>query len=271
MDGSLLDHYTYQFAEAIPALTALKQRRIPVIPITSKTQAELELLRQQLDVQHPFVVENGAAVFIPKAYFDSQPADTVESGQYWVKEFVERRATWQALIEQVGPRFCDQFVTFAQAGTDGIMTMTGLSHAQAVNAGRRQYGEPVSWLGDASLKRQFVDELTALGAALGVTVLEGGRFLHVSGPADKGLALQWLAQIYQAQIADKTVMTLALGDSDNDKAMLEVADCAVLVRSPVHEPPLIKRNDNLFVSTHTGPRGWTEGVLNYIDLAPAKR
>ncbi len=41
MDGSLLDHYTYQFDEAIPTLEELEQSDIPVIPITSKTQAEL--------------------------------------------------------------------------------------------------------------------------------------------------------------------------------------------------------------------------------------
>jgi len=77
MDGSLLDHYTYQFDDANPTLEKLNDKNIPVIPITSKTQAELLYLRETVDNHHPFIIENGAAVYIPKGYFDQQPEDTV--------------------------------------------------------------------------------------------------------------------------------------------------------------------------------------------------
>lgn len=266
MDGSLLDHYTYQFDEAVPALTALKQRQIPVIPITSKTQAELEWHRQALDNNHPFVAENGAAVYIPTGYFDHQPAGTVAVGGYWVKEFVANRGRWQSLIEKLKPDYPDQFVTFADAGTDGIVSMTGLSLEQAERASRRQYGEPLSWLGTTELKKQFIKELATQGA----TILEGGRFMHVSGATDKGLALTWLTQAYQNNQPHRKTATIALGDSNNDKAMLETADFAVLIRSPAHSLPPINRENNLFVTNRTGPQGWTEGVNNFIDLTATK-
>jgi len=99
---------------------------------------------------------------------------------------------------------------------------------------------------------------------MGANILEGGRFIHVSGDSDKGQALTWLAQVYQAQTSDASVSTIALGDSHNDVAMLTIADHAVLIRSPVHAPPTIARDEQLFISTHTGPKGWAEGIHHFI-------
>lgn len=260
MDGSLLDHYTYQFDDASPTLEKLNHKNIPVIPITSKTQAELIYLRATLDNHHPFIIENGAAVFMPKGYFDQQPEDTVVQGDYWVKAFVEPRECWQALIAKTCAEYEGQFTTFTEAGVDGIMAMTSLNREAASRAAQRQYGEPLSWLGENNQKEAFIANLKNLGA----NVLEGGRFMHVSGESDKGIALKWLANTYQTNATGEEIITIALGDSNNDKAMLEIADHAVLIRSPVHEPPTINRDKQLFISTHPGPKGWAEGVNHFI-------
>lgn len=261
MDGSLLDHHNYHFDDAVPTLTTLKQHNIPVIPVTSKTQAEVELLRDSLCNRHPFIVENGAAVFIPVGYFANQPQGTIEKEGYWVKEFSAPRQQWQGLIETVRPRYLDQFQTFADAGIDGIIAMTGLNVHAAARAARRQYGEPVCWHGNGNIKQQFISDLKQLGAQ----ILEGGRFLHVSGLCDKGQALQWLTAVYQGNTTEPTLRTLAIGDSQNDLAMLEKADYALIIRSPVHGLPAVERKHNLYISTHTGPKGWAEGVNKIID------
>ncbi|WP_417508579.1 HAD-IIB family hydrolase [Methylophaga sp.] len=261
MDGTLLDHHNYHFDEAIPTLAALEQNQIPVIPVTSKTAAEVELIRDSLGNHHPFIVENGAAVYIPEGYFDQQPEDTEKRGKYWVKSFVQPRQHWQSLIDQVRPAYQHEFKTFADAGIDGIIAMTGLNVHAAACAARREFGEPVSWHGNGNLKHQFITELTALGA----NILEGGRFIHVSGQCDKGQALAWLTAVYQQTQPQQIIQTLGIGDSQNDKAMLEQADYALLIRSPVHGLPDIDRTDNLTVSTFFGPKGWAEGVTQIID------
>jgi predicted mannosyl-3-phosphoglycerate phosphatase (HAD superfamily) len=46
LDGSLLDHHTYSFAPAANYLDRLETQGIPVIPITSKTRAEVLVLRR---------------------------------------------------------------------------------------------------------------------------------------------------------------------------------------------------------------------------------
>ena len=49
LDGTLLDHQTYSPAPARPALEALRARAIPLVLCTSKTRAEVERHRQDLE------------------------------------------------------------------------------------------------------------------------------------------------------------------------------------------------------------------------------
>ena len=46
LDGTLLDHYTYAFNEALETIKSLKARGVPVVPCTSKTRAETVKLMQ---------------------------------------------------------------------------------------------------------------------------------------------------------------------------------------------------------------------------------
>ena len=69
LDGTLLDHETYSFDAARPALARLRQADVPLVLCTSKTRAEVESIRRSLDNEHPFIVENGGAVVIPLDYF----------------------------------------------------------------------------------------------------------------------------------------------------------------------------------------------------------
>ncbi len=263
LDGSLLDHFSYSFAPAEPLLRRLEQLGIPVICCTSKTFAELQVLREQLNNRHPFVVENGAAVYIPQGYFSAPDVSRLPETRdgYRCMAFCQPRAHWQGLLRQLADEFAGSFASFQQLGVEGISAVTGLEPQQAALANRRDFSEPVQWLGDQDTKRNFVDQLETAGAK----VLQGGRFMHVSGACDKGAALRWLAALYQ-QASGAQPQTIAIGDSGNDILMLEAADKALIIRSPVHQPPQLKRTDNCWLSDETGPTGWARGVSSLLDL-----
>ncbi len=262
MDGSLLDHHNYSHADADALLAELEVKQIPVIPATSKTSAELIKLRYELDNRHPFIAENGAAIYIPEGYFSHSPKDTSRKDGFLIKEFTQPRQYWQALIKTLQKEFGGNFTTFEDAGIDGIIEMTGLDRESASLAARREYGEPVAWQGSEKDKLAFIKQLEEQGA----NILQGGRFMHVSGKCNKGQALQWLAKRYQQEIPGTTFTTLAIGDSQNDIAMLEAADIALIIRSPVNKLPDIDQNQTCYRSTEYGPKGWVEGVENVIGL-----
>ncbi len=260
LDGSLLDHQTYSYLDALPQLHALERLGIPLIPATSKTRVEIEFLRAELGNVHPFIVENGAAVFVPCGYFASQPDGMVERDGYWVRELAPGRDRWLDLLQMLYQEFPDEFDHFHRSGIDGIVRMTGLSRARAAEANRREYSEPVQWLGTPERRAQFLARLQDAGA----TVLEGGRFLSVAGDSDKGRALTWLREIYCHYRATEACHDLAVGDSRNDCAMLEAAETALVIRSPVHDPPALRRQEGVILSRDFGPAGWAEGVARWL-------
>lgn len=260
LDGSLLDHHDYSFAPALPALAALERAAIPLIPVTSKTRAEVEPLRKHLGNTHPFIVENGAAVFVPAGYFDARPAATIARDGYWVREFGAPRERWLQLLAALQAQFPGEFVSFTEAGVDGIAAMTGLPPEQAALADRREYSEPVQWLGSDRRKHEFIEAAVKAGAS----VLQGGRFLSVGGDCDKGRALSWLRATYLQDRGGGTCHDLAAGDSGNDLAMLMAAETALLVRSPAHDFPALGRKQGLMHSCEYGPAGWAEGVIHWL-------
>lgn len=264
LDGSLLDHKSYSHSAAASMLERLKKMGVPVILASSKTRSELIAIRGELDNSHPFIVENGAAVLIPDGYFDPPPADAHRSGDYWVTEFCAPRAHWLALLKRQRRNHSGEFLTFAESGTKQIREMTGLNVIAAERAASREYGEPVRWLASAARREQFIDAVEKSGAR----VLMGGRFLHVSGDIDKGRALRWLRKAYERNGFGARRFTIAVGDGQNDVAMLDAADQALIVRSRVHEPPKLTRTSGVVVSEKFGPEGWREGLAAILDTLP---
>lgn len=262
LDGSLLDHFTYTFDEALPVVEALERLGIPLILASSKTAAEMLVLREALGNRHPFIIENGAALYVPDGYFPADPEGAVAQGEYQVVELAPPRERWLAELAALRDEFPDQFESFHSAGTAGIVAMTGLDEGQAAAAGARGYSEPVQWLGTPPAEQRFVRRLQENGA----TVARGGRFLTVTGDCDKGRALARLRDAYRQARGADAVEDLAIGDSDNDRSMLEAAGTALLVRSPVHDFPVLDRDAGVLHSKEFAPAGWAEGVSRWLRL-----
>lgn len=264
LDGSLLDHDSYSFEPAKNLLDDLKLASIPLIPITSKTFAEVESLRIKLNNQHPFIVENGAAIAIPINYFSSMPKGCYEKSGFWIIANTQSRQHWNKLLKDNAADFEGEFETFSSIvqskGIKGIQEITGLNQDQAELSNQRDFSEPIHWLSSEQRKQAFIEKLTAAGG----TLLQGGRFLALGGKIDKGSALLQLTELYQKFLSLSEVHTLAIGDSGNDISMLEAASSAIIIRSKTHSAPILTRNKNLQISNAFGPEGWTETVSFWL-------
>lgn len=253
LDGTLLDHHTYSYEPALAMLDQLTRLNIAVIPTTSKTRAEVAQLRTDLKLKTPFIVENGAAIYIPTDFLPSQPKDTEIVDGFYRKAFTQPRQYWLDLIDQHNASFADCFIGFSQMNDEQISLATGLSTQDAHLANQREFSEPLKWLAGETEKTTFKQKLKAAGA----NVLQGGRFVHVSGKCNKGIALQWLRKEMSEQL-NSNFKSVALGDSYNDNDMLETADIAVQIKTDKHSFPKLFRTDSVIQSTLLGPKGWSE-------------
>ena len=241
LDGTLLDHDTYDWQPAAPVLEELKRRRIPVVLVSSKTLAELEEVRNELGLADPVIAENGAAFDVPDGYFP-RPLE-------WQADAVDR-ATLQRHLDEIRDDF--DCVSFAELGTAGIAAATGLSPQQAMLANQREASEPILW----NDTEQQLAEFTAAAAARGLRCTRGGRFVHLMGAVDKGDAVRKLCDAYRQRWPGVKVESIALGDGPNDLGMLMAADIAVVIRGKHGQPMPLDGHLRVLRPEAPGPEGW---------------
>lgn len=243
LDGTLLDHHSYDWQPARPALEALRERKIPVVFNTSKTLEESRQLQREMGISGPVIVENGSCI-------------ATANGETVLGASRASILSWLARSES-HTRY--DFQSFTELGVEGIVRTTGLDSERAAQANSRAWSEPLLWRDTDAAFASFSDEAKAAGLHL----LRGGRFVHVLGDSDKGRAAQTLLD---ALPGEHRPLMVALGDSQNDLAMLEVADKAFWVRSPVAEPPFSgRRPAGVTVTKNTGPSGWNEAITALLE------
>jgi mannosyl-3-phosphoglycerate phosphatase len=270
VDGSLLDAVSYSFAEAREALQALEERDVPLIPVSSKTRAELEALLDSLGIIGPFVVENGGAVVIPRHWLELAIPWARSEGHHLVLELGARRPELVRALAEVARETGVKVRGFAEMTLPELEDLTGLSRPAAMRALVREYDEP--FLAEGGAKATAA--LATAARRRGFTVTRGGRFHHITGHSDKGRAARVLLNLLAA--VHGRVRSVALGDAANDAPLLAVADRPILVPRPdgSFATELVKACTSAERAPAPGPRGWNAAVLAVLagePLPPAER
>ena len=239
LDGTLLDHATYDWAPAAPTLARLRAAGVPVVPASSKTAAELVPLRAALGLSDmPALCENGGGIVPPGAEATPDRAD-----------HARLLAALAALPEELRAPFRG----FSEMSVAEVAALTGLSAREAARARDRAFTEPGVWSGAKAARAAFARALRAAG----VSAREGGRFLTLGFGRTKADRMREVA----ASLG--TTHLLALGDAPNDVEMLEAADRAAIVANPHRAPlpPLEGEAAGRILRTRApGPEGWSCAV-----------
>ncbi|HHH20153.1 MAG TPA: HAD-IIB family hydrolase [Campylobacterales bacterium] len=256
LDGTFLNHHDYRFDASHEALARIKELQIPLIFTTSKTKAEVERLQQQVGICEPFIVENGAALFIPQGY---QNFLLSELQSYEDKKVLIFGETYDKILEFYR-LYRDEFGMrgFSDMSESEVGEYTGLSATDALLSKQREFTEPFI-LSDESK----IDELQRLAQCYELKITKGGRFYHLMGETqDKGIAVMDTVALFEKLYGQK-VRSIALGDSDNDLPMLEGVDVPILIQKP-NGSYLETNLPKIQKSSYPGCQGWNEMVLKNV-------
>ncbi len=243
LDGTLLDHNSYDYAPAQPTLDRLRRLYIPLILASSKTAAEMVLFRQELGFEEcPLICENGAGVVPAGSAADGDNADYVQL---------------RSVLETVPSALRGCFEGFGDMTPERISEITGLSKSQAKKAAERAFSEPGLWTGSDADRETFLSYLSNHG----VSARLGGRFLTLSFGGTKADQMDRIC----AQLGRHR--TIALGDAPNDAEMLNRADYAIVLPNAHGHPVTLSKEKAAGVihAKHPGPTGWHEALSVVLD------
>ncbi len=246
LDGTLLDHKTYDFSEAKVMLDILNEKKIPLIIVTSKTKDEVIELQKKLNISFPFIIENGAGIFIPK------------DKDY---ELIALGKTYDTTVSAFN-RYSKNFPIkgFYEMSDEEVSLCTGLPLEKAKKARKRTFSEPFILEDESKL-----EDLKKLALLDGFDVVKGGRFFHlITLGQDKAKAVKEMKEYYE-NLYKKSFQTIALGDGENDITMLKSVDTPILIKK--YDGTFISCDiKNLIKSEYIGPKGWNDSLKKVLDV-----
>jgi mannosyl-3-phosphoglycerate phosphatase len=228
LDGTILDE-KYSFETVKPLIKKILKLNVCLVFCSSKTRLEIEFFRRKLEVNDPFISENGAAVFVPKGYFSKNHRYTCENGSYGIVELGLSYVVVREKLELIRRKTGFSLTGFGDMTAKEIAKDSGLPMELAVLAKQREYSEP--------FKAKASDEKNLFDAIIeeGLCCVKGGRYYHLMGSHNKGQAVSVLKRFFVGDFG--LLKTVGVGNSQNDLSML----------SSVDFPFFIKETDDLGV------------------------
>jgi mannosyl-3-phosphoglycerate phosphatase len=219
LDGTLLNS-RYSFESANQALGFIREMEIPLIIVSSKTRAEIEVYREKLENNHPFISENGGGIFIPVDYFGEYNKGRVKEHY----EIIEIGESYRKLVRTL--KLIKKKVpirAFSDMSARELVKDSGLSLKEAKLAKQREFDE-------AFKLENLKDEgrLIKLIGKYGFSYTKGGRYYHIMGKNDKGKAVKILIEMYKEKFGK--ILSVSLGDSRNDLPMLQKTKKSFLIK-----------------------------------------
>ena len=256
LDGTFLSYENYSFGNLKIFINKIKHKT-SIIFNTSKTFSEMLYINKRLNLNNPFIVENGACIFFPKEYFNYLDLN---------KNFFKYRGYLGYSLANNSLELIAEKISFLQEkfsfsfyndlSDQKISKITNLSIEDVKRSKDRLFSNPIYWNDSLDQIPKFKSEIISLNEHF--KIFDGGRFIHILEGYDKGEALKKFLEIIKPSINYEFV-TVSLGDSENDICMLESTDYSCIVKGKKDRISLKKKN-KIYFSKTKAPDGWKESL-----------
>lgn len=251
------------WSPAEAALAELARRNVPLIFASGGTRMELEFLRRKIGNRHPFISENGGALFIPHGYFSARiPEATATTREYHSIVFARPYRAVTEALEELAAEVGVDVVGFHQMSARETAENSGLPAKMAQLARLREFDEPFFFAGETS---QAVARFQAAVRARGFSCSRGDRFWHLSSGADAARGVRRLMDLYRTERRSR-VRGVAIGFRASELPVLAAAPQAILLPGTDGkiDDGLIARLPGARRGHSGGAAGWNETVLELL-------
>ena len=245
LDGTLLHRDTFEFDGIKEYVKDLTSKGIIIIPNTSKTQVEIEDFNKKLDLNLPFISENGSAIFGLDNINKNFPNNIVLSR--------EKEITLNIFQKKIPAHLRSKCKIISKMEKKIQSKVFGLSDKNLKDVLNRDYSTPILFKGNNDQKK----DLFKIVKNIGLSLHEGGRVINICDNVSKVKAMNKVLKIIKK--TENKIKTIGVGDNYNDLEMLKNSDFACLVFNDKFLMEPININ-NCIVSKQSAPLGWEEVV-----------
>ena len=247
VDGTLMDHL-YDLTPAKETIAWLQKLGIPVILCTSKTKSEVKIIRNDLNLKDPYIVENGGAIY-----------GEYPGGQEWEIILGKSYTILEKILNDLSESIDFELRPLNKLSDEEATNLTGLK-GESLNLMRdRHWSMPFLNPPDT-----FDDDLKRLCEIYDVDIFKGNRMSHLlSKNSNKGIAIKKLLN----KTKNLNVKIIGLGDSPNDLPLLINSNYKIVI-SGINGPNQLLLNElkgiEFSISKKPHGYGWKDEVFKLV-------
>ena len=247
VDGTLMDH-SYDLTPAKETIKTLQKLSIPVILCTSKTASEVNVIREELNLKDPYIVENGAAIYGES--LEKVDGKIILGKKY---EFLEE------ILNFISEEIDYELIPLNSLNDQEATQLTGLK------------GNSLHLMRDRHWSMPFLNPPVYLEERINicsekykVDIFKGNRMSHLlSKNSNKGKAINALKKYSNI----KNIQIIGLGDSPNDLPLLLNSDIKIVI--PGIDGPNLNlleqlRDFEFTLASEPNGYGWKNEINNLI-------
>ena len=254
VDGTLMDH-SYDLTPAKETIKTLQELLIPVILCTSKTASEVKVIRKDLNLSDPFIVENGGAI-----YGESL---TRVNGKIILGEKYE---VLEDILMKISQEINFSLIPLNNLSDKEAYELTGLKGNSLILMRDRHWSMPF-----LNPPEYLEEKINKFCKRFNVEVFKGNRMSHLlSINSDKGKAINALKKY----VNKPNIKIIGLGDSPNDLPLLINSDFKIVIPS-LNGPNLNLldklKNYKFILADQPNGYGWKSEINRLINILELKR
>ena len=209
VDRTLMDH-SYDLTPAKETIKTLQKISVPVILCTSKTASEVKVIRDELNLRDPYIVENGAAIYGES--LKKVNGEIILGKKY---EYLEE------ILNFISREIDYKLIPLNNLTDQEATQLTGLT-GNSLNLMRDRH-----WSMPFLNPPSFLEErINICCKKFKVDIFRGNRMSHLlSINSNKGKAIQVLKKYSNIQ----NIRIIGLGDSPNDLPLLLNSDIRIVI------------------------------------------
>ena len=254
LDGSLLHRETFKFDPIKDYIKSLINKGIILIPNSSKTEKEIENFNKELEIDLPYISENGSSIHGLNLINPNFPNKIILSR--------EKEELLEIFNSKVPEKLNDKCFFISSMKKKEQEKIFGQRDEKLKDALDRKYTLPFLFKGDKNEK----NKLLKIFNSNSLTLQDGGRISNLCDNVNKVKSMNRVVKILKKTV-DK-IKIIAVGDNYNDLDMLRNSDIPCLVFNDQFKLDQININ-NLIFSNKPSPEGWADVIkmalvkLNY--------